>query len=230
MNKSKLFIISIMIVFLVSVQNASIAVIKGTVNTETVRVRKEATTESNIVKLVSIGDKITVTGESGDWYKVKVDNVTGYIRKDLLNLDEEYPSNNENKDQPHQPEEPENPIENGNETDNTNNETPENVDNTQEGNNSSTENENTENSDNNKGTTMGESKTISTMILNEQEKEIGAKKNLQNDVNLKILPLANSNNIIEVKANTEVTIVEIINSWCKLETAEGESGWIRIDQ
>ena len=271
MKKRKLFIIFIMIVFILSVETASLAVIKGTVNTETVRVRKEATTDSSIVKLVSIGDKITVTGESGDWYKVKVDDVTGYIRKDLLDLDEDYPSNNgsqneepENNDKP-----TENGDSNGNEVGSGNENSGENAGQGQEGNggsnnqggnsqennpdenqnggqgknnqdenqsggqgenNSDPGNENTENPSQNQGTPMGEDKTISTITLNEQEKEVGAKKNLSSNVKLKILPLANSNNILSVTANTEVTIVEIINSWCKLETAEGESGWIRIDQ
>ena len=241
MNKRKLFIISIMIVFLVSVHTVSIAVIKGKVNTETVRIRKEATTESSIVKLVSIGEKVTVTGESGDWYKVKIDDVTGYIRKDLLDLDGEYPSNNENEGQAEEPEQSTEEVNsNESEPENENNGEGENPkedtqvensgDNNQDENNSSTENENTESSEQNQEIPMGESKTISTIMLNQQEKQIGAKKNLQKDVSLKILPLANSNNIIEVKANTEVTIVEIINSWCKVETVEGESGWIRIDQ
>ena len=56
-------------------------------NVETVRVREKATTDSDIVELVSIGDKITITGEEGNWYKVKVGKVTGYIRKDLLTVD-----------------------------------------------------------------------------------------------------------------------------------------------
>ena len=55
---------------------------------------------------------------------------------------------------------------------------------------------------------MREDKTISTITLNEQEKKVGAKKNLQSEINLKILPLANSNNIITVNENIEVTVVE----------------------
>lgn len=258
MNKRKLFIIFIMIVFIVSVETASLAVIKGTVNTETVRVRKEATTDSSIVKLVSIGDKITVTGEAGDWYKVKVDDVTGYIRKDLLDLDEGYPSNNgsQNEEPENNDKLTENGNSNGSEAGSSNENSGENAGQGQEGNggsnnqggnsqennsgenqnggqgenNPETGNENTENLNQNQETPMGEDKTISTITLNEQEKEVGAKKNLSSNVKLKILPLANSNNILSVTANTEVTIVEIINSWCKLETAEGESGWIRIDQ
>lgn len=218
MNKKKLFIIFIILVFMLSVQTASIAVIKGTVNTETVRVREEATTDSDIVKLVSIGDKITVTGESGNWYKVEVDGITGYIRKDLLDLDEEFLSSNGNDNEP---------------VDNDNQNGDSNVD---EG---STQNENTDtnnNQDNNENTSlenpntiMGEDKTISTITPNQEELTVGAKKKLESEVKLKIIPLANSNNILTVAADTEVTIVEIMNSWCKIE-AEENSGWIRIDQ
>ena len=260
-------IAAISLVTMCFLSNSVFAEVKE-INTAT-RVRKEATTDSRIVKLVSIGDKITVIGESGDWYKVKVDDVTGYIRKDLLDLDEDYPSNNGSQNE--EPENNDKPTENGNsnEAGNGNENSEENAGQGQEGNggsnnqggnsqennpdenqnggqgennqdenqnggqgenNSDPENENTENPSQNQGTPMGEDKTISTITLNEQEKEVGAKKNLPNDVKLKILPLANSNNILSVTANTEVTIVEIMNSWCRVETAEGKSGWIRIDQ
>ena len=46
---------------------------------------------------------------------------------------------------------------------------------------------------------------------------------------IKILPSANSSNIAELQANTEVTIIEVINSWCRIEAGEN-TGWVRIDQ
>lgn len=217
MNKKKLFIIFIILVLMLSAQTASIAVIEGTVNTETVRVREEATTDSDIVKLVSIGDKITVTGESGNWYKVKVDGITGYIRKDLLALNEEFPSSNGNDNEP---------AENNNDNGNSN------EDEGSTGNENTDTNSNEDNNENisleNPSAIMGEDKTISTITLNQEELVAGAKKKLENEVKLKILPLANSNNILTVPVDTEVTIVEIMNSWCKIE-AEENSGWIRID-
>ena len=227
MNKRKLFIIFIILVFIVSYQTASIAVIKGTVNTETVRVREEATTESDIVKLVSIGDKITVTGESGDWYKVKVENITGYIRKDLLDLDGKVPSDTSNNQEPIN-----NNSENGStnvDNENDNEEVGNNADGNEDVNNQVDNNPSVEKPIEGNLTTMGEDKIISTITLNEEEKTVGAKKKLANEVKLKILPLVNSNNIITVLADTEVTIVEIINNWCRIETEEN-SGWIRIDQ
>ena len=219
MNKRKLFILFIILVFIVSIETSSIAEVKGIVNTETVRVREEATTDSDIVKLVSIGDKITITGESGGWYKVKVEGTTGYIRKDLLDLDQEFPSSN-GKDQIS-----DNSNDNKNEGSNVDEGSAgnENTDTNNKGNNENTSLEGT-------SSIMGQDNTISTIILNQEELAVGAKKKLESEVKLKILPLANSNNILTVSINTEVTIVEIMNSWCKVEIAEGESGWIRIDQ
>lgn len=221
MKKRKLFIIFIILVFILSYHISSIAVIKGTVNTETVRVREEATTDSDIVKLVSIGEKITITGDSGNWYKVKVDNITGYIRKDLLDLEQEFQNSTGKNDEP---------VDNNNDK--------ENVDSNLDKGNAGNENiDANDNEDNNKNTflenpsvIMGEDKIISTIILDQEELIIGAKKKLGSEVKLKILPLANSNNILTVAADTEVTIVEIVNSWCKVETPKGENGWIRIDQ
>ena len=219
MNKKKLFIIFIILIFILSIETVSIAVIKGIVNTETVRVRKEATTDSDIVKLVSIGDKITVTGESGNWYKVKVEGITGYIRKDLLDLDEEFPSTDGNDNKP---------AENNNDNGNSN------VDEGSAGNENTDTKSNEDNNENtsleNPNTIMGEDKTISIITLSQEQLTVGAKKKLESEVKLKILPLANSNNILTVSADVEVTIIEIMNSWCKVETVEGESGWIRIDQ
>lgn len=222
MNKKKLFIVFIILVFILSVQTASIAVIKGIVNTETVRVREEATTDSDIVKLVSIGEKITITGESGDWYKVKIEGTTGYIRKDLLDLEEEFQSDTGNEEKPS----------NNNNNDNENEGT--NIDEGTTGNESIDENNNQGNTPNtspeNWDVIIGEDKSISTITFNQEELVVGAKKKLESEVKLKILPLANSNNILTVSADVEIAIVEIMNSWCKVETAEGESGWIRIDQ
>ena len=61
----------------------------GKVNTDTVRVRSEATASSAIVDLLSIDDKVEVVEETGDWYKVKIGNdKTGYVSKKLLDVEE----------------------------------------------------------------------------------------------------------------------------------------------
>ena len=56
------------------------------VQTETLRVRKKASTDSKIVTLVSEDDKLKVKKQTDDWAKVKVDGQTGYVSKDYTKV------------------------------------------------------------------------------------------------------------------------------------------------
>ena len=237
MRKNKILKIFMIILLLVSLEASVIAASIGVVNKDTVRVRAKATTDSGIVALVSIGDKVTIIGEDGDWYKVKAkdedgDMKTGYIRKDLLNVDGKTSTvtptePEENKEQ----DEPEKPVD--------------------ESNNSSGENEKIkeeipeEPSDNEETPVEGSEGEITKQpaetVVERNDISIdtikksanlsdGSKLQLTENTKIKILPSANSRNIVELQANTEVTILEIINSWCRVENAEGACGWVRIDQ
>ena len=56
------------------------------VQTETLRVRKKASTDSKNVTLVSEDDKLKVKKQTDDWAKVKVDGQTGYVSKDYAKV------------------------------------------------------------------------------------------------------------------------------------------------
>ena len=56
------------------------------IQTETLRVRKKASTDSKIVTLVSEDDKLKVKKQTNDWAKVKVDGQTGYVSKDYAKV------------------------------------------------------------------------------------------------------------------------------------------------
>ena len=60
----------------------------GKVNTDTARVRSEASSDSAIIDLLSIEDKVEVIEESGEWYKIKTGDKTGFISKSLLDVEE----------------------------------------------------------------------------------------------------------------------------------------------
>jgi uncharacterized protein YgiM (DUF1202 family) len=60
----------------------------ATVETQTLRVREEASTDSEILSLVGQGEDLTVIGEENGWYKVEVDNEEGYISGDYVTLSE----------------------------------------------------------------------------------------------------------------------------------------------
>ena len=60
MKINKVLKILLSIVILINIGTSAIAATTGVVNKDTVRVRSKATTESGIVALVSIGDKVTI--------------------------------------------------------------------------------------------------------------------------------------------------------------------------
>ena len=55
-----------------------------TVTVTAVNIRKQATTDSAVLATLSNGETVSVTGTSGDWYKVTYNSASGYIRKDML--------------------------------------------------------------------------------------------------------------------------------------------------
>lgn len=61
--------------------------VTGKINTDTARVRSEASATSKIVELLSIDDKVEVIEESGDWYKIKFKEKTGYVSKKLIDVE-----------------------------------------------------------------------------------------------------------------------------------------------
>ena len=61
----------------------------GKIEKDTVRVRKETSTDSEILTLVSVGDEVEILSEEGEWYKIKFEGNTGYIRKDMLAVENE---------------------------------------------------------------------------------------------------------------------------------------------
>lgn len=69
------------------------------ITTETLNLRNEPSTESNIVALISMGDECEVLGEEGEWYKVKYKDYTGYISKEYAKVvgSEEITNTNEEK-------------------------------------------------------------------------------------------------------------------------------------
>lgn len=224
MNKNKIVQTLFIIILIVSIQLPVIAATTGVVNVDTVRVREKATTDSDIVELVSIGDKINIIGEEGDWYKVKVGKVTGYIRKDLLTVKGDVPTSTEptnNEEKPETPVEktPAEQVPNEEKPDTPAQETP---------NEEPTETTPTEKPAETTGeNVVKENKKISTIKLEEGVSE-GGKLVLNQEVEIKILPSVNSSNIEKLQEGTEVTILEIINKWCRIETAEGACGWVRI--
>lgn len=204
MSKKVLSIIMVTILQILIFTN----IVKATtveITTETLNMRKEPSTESDIVALISVGDECEVLSDEGDWYKVKYGEYTGYISKEYTKVVGEETSNEENST------EPENNIEEN--TTSENNTTEENtIDNSSEEQNNTIQNE---------------------IETNEQETNETAQENLvatlNADTNGRITPLISGRVIEKLKKGTEVTIINELNSWIYVQT-DTASSWIRKDE
>ena len=68
-----------------TISNADTAI----VNTETLNLRKEDSTNSSVLKLLNLGEKLNIIDEVENWYKVKTkDGVIGYVSKDYIKVEE----------------------------------------------------------------------------------------------------------------------------------------------
>ncbi len=89
MSNKKKILATLAIATLIIINTNSIFAKTGIVTTETLRVRKAASTDSTILEMVNHGDKIEIIGEEGDWYKVTVNGKNGYVSKEYVKITNE---------------------------------------------------------------------------------------------------------------------------------------------
>jgi len=77
----------IILAFIILTISTKVYATNGKANQETVRMRKEASTESSVVTLISLDEEVEVLSEEGEWYKIKYKTYIGYVRKDMLDVD-----------------------------------------------------------------------------------------------------------------------------------------------
>lgn len=179
------------------------------VTTETLNLREEPSTDSDIIALISIGEECNVISDEGDWYKVEYGEYTGYISKEYVELvDTEENNQNETDDN-------NTTIENSNS-------------------NNANDNSNVEANNNNSNTnsTNVEENTLTTYNEEDNQIEDNSTTSLTGKItkktNIKIVPLINSTNLENINADEEVTVIEQINNWVYVQTDE-VSGWVRSD-
>ena len=69
--------------------NTSLAANTAKVTVDTANLRETTSSDSKILDLVNKGESVEVLETKGEWYKVKYKNITGYLRKDLVQLNNE---------------------------------------------------------------------------------------------------------------------------------------------
>lgn len=107
--KNVLIVLTIVIAFLLITNSVTFAK-TVTVNTDTLKLRKEASTDSTTLELLNNGDKLEYIEETGDWYKVKVKGITGYVHKDYVKVEQTEETPVEKKKNEEQVLKPENEV------------------------------------------------------------------------------------------------------------------------
>ena len=87
--KRKITYILVMVLMLVMLYTMPTLATTGTVNTETLNLRKEASTNSTVLELLNEGTKVEILLEEEGWYKVTYKDYTGYVSKDYIKVDKE---------------------------------------------------------------------------------------------------------------------------------------------
>ena len=189
--KSKMNIKSIVIMAAVSIASLffihmSLAANTGKVSVETANLRETAEENSKILELLSMNQEVDIIEKAGDWYKVKVKGITGYLRQDLIQVNGEEETNTTSENEEAKKEE-------GKEEENK-----------QEENQEQPEEQTPEASEENKEEQPMEEAEI---VI-----ELGKQK-IAEDTKLKIIPVINATNTIEVKKSEEVNVIELMNGW-----------------
>lgn len=63
---------------------------RATIQVQTLYVRQEPNTESDIVTMVPIGEKYDIIEEQEDWAKIIIDDLEGYVSKDYIEIDVDF--------------------------------------------------------------------------------------------------------------------------------------------
>ena len=71
----------------------------ATVITETLRLRKEPTTDSNILRNLDEGDELEVISQEGDWYKISFEGYEGYVAAEYIRINQDIPSTTDENNQ-----------------------------------------------------------------------------------------------------------------------------------
>ena len=169
------------------------------ITTETLNLRKEASTDSDIVALISEGDECEVLADEGDWYRVQYGEYTGYISKEYTKQTSDSSLGSTNDD---------NTTE-GSDTTST----------------EPTSNDNDTSADNNTTTSDNEAADETDTNTSDSNVQTGEGK-INGNTQLRITPLINSSIIENLKSGANVTVINQINGWSYIYTDES-AGWIR---
>ena len=246
-------IITIAIFLIISLIFSNICLATGTakVIVNTANIRKTADANSTIIEQVFKNQEVQIIEKTGDWYKVKYNNIEGYLRQDLVEVANDQTDasqtqntnlqNNETStNQTSTNQETNNQTSTGQETSaqtSTNQETNNQTTTGQEANNqiSSSQEENNQTSTNQETSNQTATEEIPNTAQQNSNETVGLDSNKTTNkigmyttkeaIKLKIIPLINGYDIKEITQSTTVNVLEINNNWALVESGL-DRGWV----
>lgn len=198
----EILLLGIFFLFLITKSYAA----TGTITTETIRLRKEASTNSTIVELISKGEEVEIISEEGDWYKVKYKGMKGYVSKEYVEVKGKLENSNSKEETPKQ----EQPKEEEPTPEPTPKPTPEPTSQPQQP-------EPSQQPTDSKPDTNSKSEETST--------QGSTKKKVNSIEKLYILPLINYSSIYEITTQDKIQLLQTVNNWAYVEV-NGLYGWV----
>ena len=221
---------SIAIIVIMLFVTVSFAADTAKVSVETARLRKEASEDATILELISLGEKVEILGQSGNWYQVEYKGITGYLRNDLIQVDGETQSNGSETATSGETVDTSATAQNNTQTGNEAGTTSENNPQAENANNlAGTENtESTEPQNTTGEQANGDTTTTGTTDTTENEEDLTGKYQFTQDVEIKITPLINSLTVTSEKSGDTIEIQDKVNDWV-LVSNENIQGWARFN-
>lgn len=93
-NKFSIRLLLIALGLLLCIQMPTFAANKGKSTATNVRIRKGASTQSEVIDVLALGDEVEILTEEGDWYKISAKGHTGYVSKSFISVDGNVQENN----------------------------------------------------------------------------------------------------------------------------------------
>ena len=208
--KKTVAIILLMIILFSMITNV-VSAEPGTINTTTVRMRREANTSSDVLQLVGLGTEVEVLGEENGWYRVEYNGLTGYISSEYIDVEGDVSSSND-----------ETPNATNSEDTSDTTGSGEIVENTTDTNEPETSNNDSNNSENTETPNTTDTNAGDEVISETSE---ATEFVLTNDANLRTIPSFTSNRISTISQGTTVSVLDTLNRWVKI-TDGTNSGWV----
>ena len=164
---------------------------------DTTRIRKKASTNSEVVAVMTKGEKIEILSEENGWYKVEYkegnSKTTGYVRNDLLDV--EGKKKEESKKEEVKVEE------------------------------TTTVAEKTDEKAQEEVQQDVVEETNQEAEVVQEEVEENTELQLSTDADLQLLPVIFSCKTGRISANTRVSVIEVVGNWSRIE-AGNQEGWV----